>query len=53
MYQQPNMIGQNNMQSQGVAYGMTPLQMARASGIVQEYKFMAIKPKKQHTYLLD
>jgi len=52
MYQQPNMIGQNNMQSQGVAYGMTPLQQARASGIVQEYKFMAIKPKKQQKELI-
>ena len=52
MYQQPNMIGQNNVQPQGIAYGMTPLQHARASGIVQEYKFIAHKPKKQQQELI-
>lgn len=51
MYQQPNIIGQSTP-NPTLAYGMTPLQMARASGIVQEYKFMAIKPKKQQKELI-
>ena len=37
------LIGQNPMPT---AY-MTPLKAARASGIVTEYKFITIKPKKQ------
>lgn len=44
MYQQ-QIIGQNAPQQFNPL--MTPLQQARASGIVTEYRFITIKPKKQ------
>lgn len=45
MYQQPNIIGQNpNMLPTAF---LSPLRAARASGSIMEYKFVAIKPKKQ------
>ena len=52
MYNQQNMIGQNTPNTQFGAYGMTPLQIARASGVVTEYKFIAHKPKKQQKELI-
>ena len=47
MYNQPNIIGQNTPNPAFGNFNMTPLQQARASGAVTEYKFVAIKPKKQ------
>lgn len=44
MYQH-QIIGQTTPQNFNPA--LTPLQQARASGIVQEYKFVSFKPKKQ------
>ena len=34
-------------QAQGFNPYLKPIQQARASGIITEYKFQAIKPKKQ------
>ena len=42
MYQQ-QIIGQTAPQQ----FTLSPIKQARASGVVVEYKFMAIKPKKQ------
>jgi len=44
MYQH-QIIGQTTPQNFNPA--LSPLQQARASGIVQEYKFVSFKPKKQ------
>ena len=41
------LIGQNTPNPAFGNFNMTPLQQARASGAVTEYKFIAIKPKKQ------
>ena len=41
------LIGQNTPTPAFGNFNMTPLQQARASGAVTEYKFVAIKPKKQ------
>ena len=41
------LIGQNTPNPAFSNFNMTPLQQARASGAVTEYKFVAIKPKKQ------
>jgi len=46
MFQQPNLIGQQMNTTAPLAF-LPPLQRARASGPVEEYKCMAIKPKKQ------
>ena len=40
------LIGQNTPNPAFGNFNMTPLQQARASGAVTEYKFVAIKPKK-------
>jgi len=47
MYNQPNIIGQNTPNPAFGNFNRTPLQQARASGAITEYKFVAIKPKKQ------
>ena len=44
MYQN-NIIGQTAPQQFNPA--LSPLQQARASGVVQEYKFVSFKPKSQ------
>ena len=52
MYNQPNIIGQNTPNNGFSSYGMNPFQIARASGVVTEYKFIAHKPKKQQKELI-
>tara|TARA_R100000149_G_scaffold63680_1_gene34812 strand:- start:533 stop:1195 length:663 start_codon:yes stop_codon:yes gene_type:complete len=44
------LIGQNAPQQFSPI--LTPLQQARASGVVQEYKFVSFKPKKQQKELI-
>ena len=46
MFQQPSLIGQP-MNTNAPSAFLPPLQRARASGPVEEYKCMNIKPKKQ------
>jgi hypothetical protein len=43
MYQNQQILAQTN----NVNLGLSPIKQARASGIVAEYHFVAIKPKKQ------
>jgi len=45
MFQQPNLIGQMNTTAPSAF--LPPIERARASGPVEEYKCMNIKPKKQ------
>tara|TARA_Y100001938_G_scaffold149883_1_gene238454 strand:+ start:5632 stop:6282 length:651 start_codon:yes stop_codon:yes gene_type:complete len=45
MFQQPNLIGQNAPSQFNPA--LNPIQQARASGAVMEYKFLTATPKKQ------
>ena len=45
MFQQPNLIGQNAPPQFNPA--LNPIQQARASGAVMEYKFLTAIPKKQ------
>ena len=45
------LIGQNAPQK--FSPTLTPLQQARASGVVQEYKFVSFKPKKQQKELIQ
>lgn len=46
MYQN-QLIGQNTPNQSFSGFTLSPLQQARATGIVTEYKFMSHKPKKQ------
>lgn len=50
MYQQPNLIGTQQMQptfNQLPSAFLPPLERARSAGQVEEYRYQSIKPKKQ------
>tara|TARA_R110000824_G_scaffold71020_3_gene182095 strand:+ start:64 stop:693 length:630 start_codon:yes stop_codon:yes gene_type:complete len=47
MFQQPNLIGVKMGSTNVSAEFLPPLQKARASGPVEEYKFVNIRPKKK------
>ena len=50
MFQQPNLIGAGQT---APSRFLPPLQQARASGPIEEYKFVNIKPKKKVIYTKD
>ena len=47
MFQQPNLIGMNTASNNVAAEFLPPLQKARASGPIEEYKFFNVRPKRK------
>ena len=52
MFQQPNLIGMNTASNNVAAEFLPPLQKARASGPIEEYKFFNVRPKRKLKELL-